>query len=491
MEAIGLGVGVAGLAGLFSTCIDCFQLVQRGRYFGKEYLLLETKFTNQRLRLLSWGRACGFEGSDRYDERLDDEELRSRIEATLIHLIALFTDGNIIKSRYGLNQDQPQSSVLAVASAAMGTWIPRSVPSARNLGEKLYDLRRKMSQTQKNAKFASTVRWAIEDGRKFTELIQHLKDLIDDLEGLTKWLGIPERQRDIIQCEVESISEISTLEIIEEARWGKVDAISDAASLRLWRVRDQYQVNERGGRPANPDQSPRASMCSTDIEWDEISHHPQSLPTETVDTRYQVLHRVSCQHEPTAIFLDPPSYGTWNSSHDQWVVLDTENPSAELNALHLRGRRTIPDLDAYLAHNCQLLFVVFKNHKCCHDKDQRKDSESPALDQSVYLSSVDLCVALEGLCQRVTHLPRFPEFRPRVELEAPYLWYYHTRAFLNVELSSLSAHDRKTTSVETLLDFISESMAEEYAKVEALISQNVISWKYLQYLFVGLPTKGK
>jgi hypothetical protein len=46
MEAVGLAVGVVGLAGLFSACTDCFELVQRGRYHGKDYLLLETKFTN-------------------------------------------------------------------------------------------------------------------------------------------------------------------------------------------------------------------------------------------------------------------------------------------------------------------------------------------------------------------------------------------------------------------------------------------------------------
>ena len=72
MEAVGLGVGVVGLAGLFSACIDCFELVQRGRYHGKDFLLLETKFTNQRLRLKTWGRACGFTnaGADDGDDTL-------------------------------------------------------------------------------------------------------------------------------------------------------------------------------------------------------------------------------------------------------------------------------------------------------------------------------------------------------------------------------------------------------------------------------------
>lgn len=66
MEAAGLVrvLGVAGLAGLFSSCMDCFELVQHGRYLGRDYLLVETKFENLKLRFLTWGRACGLMDED-------------------------------------------------------------------------------------------------------------------------------------------------------------------------------------------------------------------------------------------------------------------------------------------------------------------------------------------------------------------------------------------------------------------------------------------
>jgi hypothetical protein len=485
MEAIGLVVGVAGLARLFSTCISCFELVQRGRYLGKEYILLETKFANQRLRLLTWGRACGFVDSDIYDERFDDEEVRPCIEATLIHLITLFNDGKELKMKYGLKPDQPRPNVLAVASSVLGALIPPNLPITTKLGQKIHGFRDRMDRTQKNATFANTVRWAIEDKLKFTELVQHLKDLIDDLEGLTKCLGIPERQRDMIRCEVESISDIAALEIIEEARWGRVDAVSDAASLRLWKLRDRYLESEQGNRPANPDQSPQGSVYSKEIEWDDMANDAQNRLAVAVDSHYQLLYRIFCQHEPTSVFLDPPSYSTRNNNYSQWVVLDTEHPAGEPKALHLCGRRAIPDLDAYLTQNCELLFVVFKNYRCCHDWDQQKESGSLAFDQSVYLSSADLCSALRNLSPRLTHLPRLPDFRPRMELQAPYLWYYHLRKLLSIELNDLSAQAWKSQGVKTLMDFVSGSMAEEYSIVEALLSRKVISWVYLQYLFVG------
>jgi hypothetical protein len=83
MEVAGLAVGVAGLAGLFSCCNSAFQLVQKGRSFGRDYKILETKFANQELRLRAWGRASGLADGTGYDKRLDERELRQQVEATL------------------------------------------------------------------------------------------------------------------------------------------------------------------------------------------------------------------------------------------------------------------------------------------------------------------------------------------------------------------------------------------------------------------------
>jgi hypothetical protein len=43
----------------FGSCLGCFELVKRGSYLGRDFLLLETKFDNQRLRSTTWGKACG------------------------------------------------------------------------------------------------------------------------------------------------------------------------------------------------------------------------------------------------------------------------------------------------------------------------------------------------------------------------------------------------------------------------------------------------
>jgi hypothetical protein len=69
-------------------------------------LLLEAKFTNQRLRLMTWGQAFGFLDADSHDDDFLDEELRAFLKATLAHLFALFKDGYQLSTRPCLRQQR-------------------------------------------------------------------------------------------------------------------------------------------------------------------------------------------------------------------------------------------------------------------------------------------------------------------------------------------------------------------------------------------------
>jgi hypothetical protein len=149
MEAVGLGIGVVGLVGLFSACIDCFELVQRGRYYGRDYLLLETKFANQRLRLMSWGRACGILNADSHDDNFDDEEIRASIERTLAQLFALLKDGYQLSTRYGLRQDQSPQTMLSIGAASISARMPDRFPMKTRLGQKLQELKGSVYKTQR------------------------------------------------------------------------------------------------------------------------------------------------------------------------------------------------------------------------------------------------------------------------------------------------------------------------------------------------------
>ena len=59
MEPVGLGIGIAGLAGAFTACVDCFEYIQLGRQFGHDYGKCLLKLDVAKLRISRWGVAMG------------------------------------------------------------------------------------------------------------------------------------------------------------------------------------------------------------------------------------------------------------------------------------------------------------------------------------------------------------------------------------------------------------------------------------------------
>ncbi|KAK4668989.1 Rho-related BTB domain-containing protein 1 [Podospora pseudoanserina] len=228
-ETAGLAIGVIGLAGLFTTCAGCYQLVRRGARLERDFKLLETKFDNQELRLLSWGKACGLSGMgmEQYDKRLDDPVLRSRVTATLECIKDLFQDESLLRNRYGLVPPKQRGSNRA--------------PALQLLGSSSLGTRRPFffwKKQQRASRLWNTASWAISDREHFAQLIQHLKDLNDDLEAMTRCFGdIALKQRHIVEVEISEVDDLETLEEIALASQNDEDLISDTVSLRLNSIR--------------------------------------------------------------------------------------------------------------------------------------------------------------------------------------------------------------------------------------------------------------
>jgi Prion-inhibition and propagation len=52
-------IGVAGLVGTFTACVDCFEYIRIGRSLGADYQTAIIKLDLVRLRLTRWGRSVG------------------------------------------------------------------------------------------------------------------------------------------------------------------------------------------------------------------------------------------------------------------------------------------------------------------------------------------------------------------------------------------------------------------------------------------------
>ena len=485
MEAVGLVLGVASLASLFSTCIGCFELVQHGRYLGRDYLLLETKFENLKLRFLTWGRACGLMNHDG-SESIFQDEAAQRIERTLLIMLHMFTDAKKLKKRYGLKslEEGQHHALMTISTPPMGSLLHWRPVITNDLWQRFQEFKKKMDKTRKQTSLTSSVRWAIEDKRKFSELIQDLRDLVSDLEGMTTHPEVERLQQTMIRQELASISDIGTLQNIEDARVATFDVVSDAASLRLSQLSERRRLQPQTAEATSS--SGVESTLSSEDNWTVLPEAPEDHLMAGEESQYQILHTVFCHEEQShRIFHEVPSYGDiTNSDESEWTRLDLAHPAQEEATCHLRGRRRISNLNAYLKHNNYLLFVVLREYRCCDPSNSHGHPEPVVLKESIHMLSEKLCAALQRINQHLENriLARLLKFEVGTDLSSPYLWFYAAGSQFRIGAERLEEDDRRL--IKVLEDFIHDSMGDEYSQVKSLLSKNAIEWKYLNYLFV-------
>jgi hypothetical protein len=66
MAEAGLVIGAVSFAGLFTNCVDCFEYVQLGRSFGRDYQRALLRLDIVKLRLSRWTDAVN-ESQNRYE----------------------------------------------------------------------------------------------------------------------------------------------------------------------------------------------------------------------------------------------------------------------------------------------------------------------------------------------------------------------------------------------------------------------------------------
>lgn len=83
MDPVGLAVGIIGLAGLFSTCLDLAKKIGDYKHFKNDEHALATQFVSYRLRFEKWGKALGLDqaasnlSEDRHEALTDAETLEA------------------------------------------------------------------------------------------------------------------------------------------------------------------------------------------------------------------------------------------------------------------------------------------------------------------------------------------------------------------------------------------------------------------------------
>ena len=80
-DPAGLTLGLVALAGLSSTCVECFGYIHSARSLGREYELLATKLEVGETRFLIWGDVIGIlkTADQEHDPILDSPLVRKAV----------------------------------------------------------------------------------------------------------------------------------------------------------------------------------------------------------------------------------------------------------------------------------------------------------------------------------------------------------------------------------------------------------------------------
>jgi hypothetical protein len=170
MEAVGLGIGIAGLAGLFSSCLEAIDRIKDYRSFVSDSDALSAQFGAERLRLAQWGRTVGLRDGQLLADHhhcLDDSEIVSQAEQ---HLTLINNILGLDERRYAVGGVVHEFS----NNAARGT--VRETTHVRMMGTKL----RKLTWAL-GGKGDRSIQCAL-----LKELVQQLHNLVPPDPGISR-----------------------------------------------------------------------------------------------------------------------------------------------------------------------------------------------------------------------------------------------------------------------------------------------------------------
>jgi hypothetical protein len=183
-----------------------------GCNLGVGYELLIVKLSIEKRRLMIWGEAVGILRSDQDRDKLLDEPVTHKlIERILTNIQRLFHDADALRSKYGLEKASSKPPIST-------TTIDRSVICQSPFENSPFaQFQERVSSFHQRAGLMTKTRWAIRNNGKFIKLINNLKDLLDGLHQITTSPETSIMKGFLIRQEVEFISDLRTLNIIEES----------------------------------------------------------------------------------------------------------------------------------------------------------------------------------------------------------------------------------------------------------------------------------
>ena len=234
-EAAGLAVGVVALAGLFNSTVECFEFVQLGRNFGKDFRTSQLKLDNARLRLSRWGKSLGLNDNIQETQSLGnhfgvDKDIK-QAESMLGQIIDLFADAEGVSNKYK-NRKKADDASLMICN-------PQT-----DLEPTMADLHLKMRQLsidrQKRSGLRQKAKWALYEEKHFRRLIEDITELVNSLVDL--FPASEELQRRLCATEVSMLGDNEGLSELKEIATAQDKFLADALAESSEHAGGSYSI---------------------------------------------------------------------------------------------------------------------------------------------------------------------------------------------------------------------------------------------------------
>ena len=206
MEAAGLAVGVVGLAGLFTTVVDCFEYVHFARNFVRDYETSQLLLEDTQLRLCRWGETVNIHDETKLKQTLGTQERFSQVNRRLKQLKRLFDELNDKTNEFTSN---PGNQLILCNP---NTGIKGVSAKARNSLRKLYH--RSHDEEPRALKKA---KWALHTKEEFNNLRSDANEIINGLEERFPEKDFREKLQAQVIWEAEEIDDGESQKAILEA----------------------------------------------------------------------------------------------------------------------------------------------------------------------------------------------------------------------------------------------------------------------------------
>ncbi|KAJ2997952.1 hypothetical protein NUW58_g481 [Xylaria curta] len=224
MEVASLSIGIAGLAGLFSTCLDMVGRWDSYKDFVLESGSIKARFVADRVRFRQWGERVGLDQGkfkDDHHQTLDDPVVRSAVHLILHNIARIDDDVKNLSSYLGdlshLSSSLPESSLALPSSHTLFEklapprkkrigWAMRGktrtlvlVGSFETLVQKLYNLVPPEEQKSKvTAPIVEADSWRDNIQKILVDLEKQIQN--ETLREILDWLDAPDTRRTYDDC---------------------------------------------------------------------------------------------------------------------------------------------------------------------------------------------------------------------------------------------------------------------------------------------------